>query len=117
MTSIDLEPWLVVLGEPPDTSVAMWQLAQTSESAVALFSTRENASNYAERHCSPSSSILQLDHTALIRLLADSYQQGARHAALDPTETSTRQVFVLRDVLTAARRFLRETRDVSPTST
>jgi hypothetical protein len=113
MTSIDLEPWLVVLGEPPNTSVAMWQLTQTGESLIALFSSRERASEYAERSCSHPNSFLKVEQTALIRVLADSYRQGVRHAALDPTQTSARQLFVLRDVLTAARRFLRETRDVS----
>lgn len=113
MTSIDLEPWLVILGETPSTSVAMWQLAESGESVIAMFSSRELASEYAELNCTQSAAAIQLDHTALIRLLADSYRQGARHAALDPTETTARRLFVLRDVLTAARRFLSESRDAA----
>lgn len=108
---IDLEPWLVFLGEPPTVSVALWQVAEGGELSLALFSSQGRAEQYADEFCPGSARVLQLERNGLIQLLAETYQQGTRYAALDPDGCSSRQMFVLRDVLLAARAMLKETKD------
>ena len=108
--SIDLEPWLIVQGTPPDTSIASWRIEQDGAAAVAFFSSEERAADYAQLNCPQPHSLVQFDQHALIRLLADCFRQGSRYAALDPTASQARQLFVLRDVLTAARSMLQNSR-------
>ena len=110
---VDLNPWFVVLGEPPTTSVAQWQVAAGGERSLAIFSSQQRALQYAVEFCAPPVRTLQLEQHGLIQLLAECYQQGTRYAALDPDGSSSRQMFVLRDVLRAARTFLKNAKSTS----
>ena len=49
---------------------------------------------------------MQFNELQTLRVLLAGYQQGLRYAALDPNSTTARQLFVLRDVLKAARQKL-----------
>lgn len=104
---VELEPWIIVIGEPPATSLSMWQAAGQTAPALAVFSSDTRAGTYALLHCSRPNQVHQVTDKALIQLLADCYQQGTRYAALDPDGAECRQMFELRDVLIAAREFLK----------
>ena len=108
---VDLDPWIVVVGEPPKTTIAVWQIAAGDELSIALFSSPARAEQYASQFCQPPCRALQFTQQQLIQLLADSYQQGTRYAALDPDGNSSRQLFVLRDVLVAARDLLKNSKN------
>jgi hypothetical protein len=100
----ELEPWIIVSG---DEQVAVWRIQDNQQDsqrdALALFSDRDYAQSYAQNHCCEPWRVVQCSDTHLIRLLADSFQQGIVLATLNPGETTTSQVFVLRDVLKAAK--------------
>lgn len=101
--SSDLEPWIIVEEHLGETKVATWRIEATGDVSIAIFSTHALADGYAAAHCSSQHQTLQLDKPALVRLLADSHRQGTKYTALDPSKESVRQVFVIRDLLLAAR--------------
>lgn len=135
-SGVELEPWLVVLGEGDQSSLAMWQLSGeqlTSNQAnplisllnppapatqsleaqpaaaqltVALFSSEQRASDYADKCCSGTSRIVQVDRTRFLSLMVDCFRQGIRYATLNPGDSTAQSLFVLRDVLSAAKREL-----------
>ena len=112
----EIEPWLVVLGESEDASLAMWRLtdevtarlnlAPGAELTLAMFSTEQRASDYADKNCSGTKRIVQVDRTRLLSLMVDCFRQGIRYATLNPGDSSAHSLFVLRDVLSAAKREL-----------
>lgn len=128
----ELEPWVIVThtgaGEVA-SQLAEWRIAgEKSQSALALFSDRELAERYAQQFCSSSATptatptattaassavppatyrIEQFTALQLVAVLAECYRLGIRCAALNPGRESAQQLFVLRDVLTAARERLR----------
>lgn len=107
----ELNPWLILLDAGQSTSLAMWQWggSATEESAfsLAIFSSRELATQYAQRYCSPQATVAQFPELELIRALASCYEGGVRYASLDPTHSTARQLFNLRDVLSAAKQRLK----------
>ena len=114
----ELSPWAVVKDDgQAEESLALWRISLpstdqspamgTGELALAIFSSREKA----EAYCSSNENVglnrlVQFDEQQTLRVLLTGYQQGIRYAALDPNSTMARQVFVLRDVLKAARQKL-----------
>ncbi len=110
---VELEPWVIVTGKPPETSIATWQVAGGQDCSLAIFSSEANAAAYAEEYCPPSANVLQLSERKLIQLFVTCYEQGTRFAALDPDGTNARQMFVLRDVLAAARAALKNSQEQS----
>lgn len=129
----ELSPWVIVQDDGPQGSIALWridslpapatfQLGSNSteaipasstvgksaqgELAVALFSSFQRAEAYRIDQ-PPGSRIIQLDQTGLLRMLLAAFQQGLQFAALDPGPRHARQLFVVRDVLKAARAQLR----------
>jgi len=128
-TGVELEPWLVVLGEAEQSSLAMWQLTveqltggqlmpldallnklQTpepiSQLTVALFSSEQRASDYADKCCSGITRVVQVDRTRFLSLMVDCFRQGIRYATLNPGDSTAQSLFVLRDVLSAAKQEL-----------
>ncbi len=116
--AIELEPWLVVLGEEDDASLALWQLegiqsgavidAERKEHAerplsVAIFSDQPKAVDYAEKCCRVPARTIQVDQTRFLSLMVDCFRQGIRYATLNPGDQTAHSVFVLRDVLRAAK--------------
>jgi hypothetical protein len=112
----ELEPWLVVLGDDTNSSLAMWQLSGVPQAAapslpadlvsqlsVAIFSSQIKASDYAGRCCREPARVLQLDQTRFLRLMVDCFRRGIRYATLNPGDQTAQSVFVLRDVLKAAK--------------
>lgn len=83
--------------------VCTWRVHDTGEEALAMFSTQALATSYAEAHCAQEYRIVQMNKIKLARLLADSFRQQMKYAALDPQADSVRQLFVIRDLLAAAR--------------
>jgi hypothetical protein len=112
---VDLEPWIIVIGEPPTTSLAMWQVAGQKVASLPIFSAETRARAYALLHCPSPNHVRQMSHKDLIRLLADCYQHGIRYAALDPDGAGCRQMFDVREVLIAAREFLKNSKVADPT--
>lgn len=109
--AVELDPWLVVLGEPADGSLAMWRLADEKLPAeeqltVALFSTCERATDYAAKCIDAPSRIVQVDRMRFLSLMVDCFRQGIRYATLNPGDSTAQSLFVLRDVLKAARKDL-----------
>lgn len=129
----ELSPWVIVQGDGPTGSIALWRIDsfpapatcqpgshspeglsarraegefKQGELAVAMFSSFERADAY--RSDQPTASrIVQLDRIGLLRMLLAASQQGLLYAALDPGQHHARQLFVVRDVLKAARAQLR----------
>lgn len=83
--------------------VCTWRVRDTGDEALAIFSTQALATTYAETHCTQEYRIVQTDKIQLARLLADSFREQMKYAALDPQADSVRQLFVIRDLLAAAR--------------
>ncbi len=110
MNHLELDPWLILIGQEPETRFACWHISHADQPALAVFSTRTHAERYAGEHCSPPATCMQLPEVSLLRMFADSYRQGVLYAALDPSDSSARQLFVLRDVLQAARQQLHDRR-------
>jgi hypothetical protein len=109
--AVELDPWLVVLGDTADGSLAMWRLADEKLPAdeqltVALFSTEQRANDYAEKCCDAPQQVVQVDRTRFLSLMVDCFRQGIRYATLNPGDSTAQSLFVLRDVLSAAKREL-----------
>lgn len=112
----ELEPWVIVTqcGQDATTSqLAVWRIGgEQAQSALALFSDRAGAEHYAQQFCSSAATpatyrIEQFTSLQLVAVLAECYRLGMRCAALNPGAESAQRLFVLRDVLTAARQQLR----------
>jgi hypothetical protein len=85
---------------------------QEGELALAIFSSRAKAEEYQQLSSLAESDgartqFVQLAETQLLQVLMAGYRQGMRYAALDPSNHTARQIFVLRDVLRAAQHKLR----------
>lgn len=118
-SAVELEPWLVVLGESVQASLAMWRLGevqlrelgdvQSSDHplSVAIFSDETKAVDYATNCCQSPASAMQVDQTRFLSLMVDCFRQGIRYATLNPNGQTAQSVFVLRDVLKAAKEKLR----------
>ena len=95
-----------MLGEATNLSVALWRIAENDAAALAMFSGHEAAEAYGEANCMPPFRILQVENQSLVRIFIDCHQQGIEYAVLDPSQSSTRQVFVVAQILRAARNSL-----------
>ncbi len=89
----------------------MWQLAsprpdEQAQLTLAIFSTEQKASDYAVNSCSSPWRVIQVARTQFLSLIVDCFRQGIRYATLNPGESTAQSVFVLRDVLLAAKREL-----------
>lgn len=129
--SSELEPWVIVThsGTGEVTSqLAVWRIdGEQSQAALALFSERPLAERYAQQFCAPAAipppasppaaaasramapaayRIEQFTPLQLVAVLAECYRLGMRCAALNPGRESAQQLFVLRDVLAAAKQRL-----------
>jgi len=109
--AVELDPWLVVLGSASDGSLAMWRLADEKlpvdeQLTIALFSTEKRANDYAEKCCEAPHRVFQVDRTRFLSLMVDCFRQGIRYATLNPGDSTAQSLFVLRDVLSAAKREL-----------
>ena len=106
MNDNELQPWLIVLEEAGERSLAMWRLSETDQPALALFSTAAHAEKYAEAHIEQAWQATQPSRTALLSIMIDCYRQQVALAVLNPTTASAQRIFNLRDVLRAARQEL-----------
>lgn len=102
-TDNELSPWLVVLQDGASSSLALWRIAERDANAVVFFSDQSSAESYAREHYSLPTQVVQPGRPELIQVLIDCYRLGVRYATLNPTETESNRVFVLRDVLQAAK--------------
>lgn len=113
----ELRPWAIVNDDGPDGKLALWQISAPQEEggtlaagsgtlALAIFSRVELATAYRDAHEPATARVVQLDQMQTLKVLLSAYQQGLRYAALDPAAAAARQVFVLREVLSAAQRKL-----------
>ena len=102
MNENEIQPWVVVTAGDAETTLAMWQIKETGQVALALFSTRALAEHYAARLCG-SSSIMMPARPALLSIMIECYRQGVAFAVLDPDQATARKIFDLADVLRAAR--------------
>lgn len=107
MNENEIQPWLVVIGSSAATRLAMWQIGETQKPALALFSNSERATQYAIAHIDEEFQVTQPARTALLTIMIECYRGQMEHAVLDPDSSSAKRVFVLRDVLKAAREELR----------
>ena len=105
--AVELEPWLVVLGEAEDMSLALWQLGDIQARAVndvdhgdrplsvAIFSDQPKAIDYAVKCCRSPARTIQVDQTRFLSLMVDCFRQGIRYATLNPDDQTAQSVFVL----------------------
>ena len=106
MNENELQPWVVVTQDDSGTSLAMWQIKETGQPALTLFSTQALADNYAAS-INRASSVMMPTRPVLLNIMIECYQQGIALAVLDPTEATARKIFNLADVLRAAREELK----------
>jgi hypothetical protein len=95
--AVELEPWLIVLGDGALASLAMWRLALNQELSVALFASRDTAQAYCDSCCEGPAKILQVDRTRFLGLMVDCFRQGIRYATLNPGDSTAQRLFVLRE--------------------
>ena len=125
----ELSPWVIITcsaqaGDIPH--LAVWRMASGSlpssqsgtaassefsdeRGALALFADQLAAQRYAEQVCADAATsfqVKQFSSIVLMAVLAECYRVGMRYAALNPSRTAARQIFVLRDVLTAVQKQL-----------
>lgn len=106
MNENELQPWVIVLGQADQQSLAMWRLSETDQPALALFSAAAHAEKYATDHIEQSWQVTQPARTTLLSIMIECYRQQVELAVLNPTEASAQRIFNLRDVLRAARQEL-----------
>lgn len=106
MNDNELQPWVVVLEDAQERSLAMWRLSDTQQPALALFSSAALAESYAAKHVDSNWQVTQPARTALLGLMIECYRQDIQLAVLNPAETSAQRIFNLREVLRAARQEL-----------
>ncbi|MEM7476473.1 MAG: hypothetical protein AAF483_15910 [Planctomycetota bacterium] len=104
---IELEPWVVVLGEAPETELATWNIEANGHPALALFSAKDKAETYAQANCSETGQVLQLGQRELLQVLIDCFNQHTLFAVLDPVGAEARQVFRVKEILAAAKQQLK----------
>lgn len=107
MNEQEIQPWLVVIGEQAETRLALWRISECKEPALALFSSSERASQYAAAHIGGKYMVTQPARTALLSIMIKCFRENMEHAVLDPDSLSAKRIFVIRDVLRAAREELR----------
>ncbi len=106
MIEHEIEPWLVLIG---DSQLAFWQLQTPEATALALFSDGDKAAEYLTGLSVPNCRAHQPTRRELLTVMIRCYEQQVRYAVLDPTQSSARRIFPLRDVLLAARQALTQT--------
>lgn len=99
----ELQPWVILEGDSDSTRLALWRMEQDDAEAIALFSDEQLAKSYAEENCGPSFNVRRLERIAMVRVFADAYRSGIQYATLNPTSQNARQIFIIKDVLAAAR--------------
>lgn len=107
-SAIELTPWIIITGEGEDAAVALWGInapegGGEAVESLAIFADGVDAKAYAQENCTQSWRTAQLDRPALLKLLVDCFRQGIKYATLNPESSSARRVFVIRDVLKAAK--------------
>ena len=102
-SSDELNPWLVVLGDSADTSLALWRIDEKQLMALALFSSQPLAQQYASNHCQEPFRVEQFDTAQLVRILIRCHQSGIRYAALDPTDRDAPRLFIVSQVLRSVK--------------
>ncbi len=100
MIEHEIEPWIVSLN---GNQIAMWQLNEPQAAALAFFSERSRAEEYARGLNAAESVVLQPSRRELLGLMIQCYQQQILYAVLDPDTQSARRIFKLREVLKAAK--------------
>ncbi len=124
----ELSPWVIVTQTALAGSLsqlAVWRMANgpaqvgqmgdegsAKRDALALFSDEPAAERYAQQYCTDAATeyrVAQFSSIELVAVLAECYRMGMRWAALNPEGAAAQQLFVLRDVLAAARQRLRHT--------
>ncbi|MEO8268681.1 MAG: hypothetical protein ABI557_03110 [Aureliella sp.] len=129
--AVELRHWVIAIhaAQTDDIShLAVWRMAKPAThnnpmtmkaiagssnelDALALFTDQIAAERYAEQYRADEATsfqVIQFSATELLSVLAESYRVGMRYAALNPSGTSTQQLFILRDVLAAAQNSLRQ---------
>ena len=96
-SAVELNPWLVVLGDAADGTLAMWRLSEEKLSTeeqltVALFSTEQRANDYAEKCCGAPRRVIQVDRTRFLSLMVDCFRQGIRYATLNPGDATAQSL-------------------------
>ncbi|GIW98044.1 MAG: hypothetical protein KatS3mg111_1377 [Pirellulaceae bacterium] len=99
---IELHPWILAYGTG-ESQIALWQVQQIQQRAVAIFSEASLAEEYARREQLNDYHLLRPPRDQLIRLFIASLRQGIELAVLDPQRDRAQTLFRLRDVLRAAR--------------
>lgn len=114
----ELSPWgIVIEAGKLEESLALWRISlpplanplpgnALGQLALAIFSSREKAEEYCTANNLLRTRLVQFDELQTVRVLLAGYQQGMRYAALDPGSSTAKQLFVLRDVLKAAKQKL-----------
>lgn len=104
MIDQEIEPWIIAINK---NEIALWQLSDPPATALAFFSERVKAEEYAQRLFEATAEVLQPTRRDLLALMIRCYQQQILYAVLDPDAQVARRIFKLRDVLKAAREALR----------
>ncbi|MEM8733223.1 MAG: hypothetical protein AAGG44_03315 [Planctomycetota bacterium] len=105
MTSMELEPWIVLVGSESEAQPALWKVSGQANPAIAFFSSEAAASSYAMEAFDGAqvTSLKHCDRTGMLRLLIECHKQNIELVALDPRQGETKKVFQIAEVLKAAR--------------
>lgn len=96
----EIDPWIVTID---GNQLALWQLTDPPVPALAFFTDRTKAEQYAGRLTGSATEVLQPTRRELLGVMIKCYQQQIQYAVLDPDTQVARRIFKLRDVLKAAR--------------
>jgi hypothetical protein len=103
MNEQEIQPWVVIVESAGDRTLALWQLSETEQPALALFSSAVQAQKYAAEHSGNDWQVNQPERSALLAIMIQCFQQQIELAVLDPDGATAKRIFKLRDVLRAAR--------------
>lgn len=78
-----------------------------------MFTQQELAAQYANENCEKPFETLRVSSASLIRVMIDCFRSGIEYAALNPSKLAASRVFVVRDVLNAAKQHLERNNSLS----
>lgn len=104
--AFELEPWIVVANVAGDTVLQLWEVTELNEKALAIFSEEQLANDYAQATKLDDFQVLRFDQASMLKALIQCYSDGIKYLALNPSQSDVAKMFVVKDVLRAAKQQL-----------
>lgn len=105
--AVELEPWILAAQLAGESSLQLWEIAELQQNALAIFSDEQKASEYARSVGLVDYQVLQAQQPMFLKILIECHEQEIKHVALNPSGSEVSRLFVIKDLLQAAKQQLR----------